>query len=168
EHRCRGHLYVIVGVHAVLHYGSRTRFVCLQIPVSFVKSLPDPAEVGLAVYGARRRGCALRGQRYPHGDYGSHSRRGNRHDNQRGDETVLHDRSPLSSIQRITVLAAIGKSCGKASTSGAAQCGRIRASAARESTLLSARAQEQCRHAKISLVAAGLFIDAIRLVALLV
>src|SRR5207244_2645524 len=49
KHRRRGHLGVRVGIHALLHHCSRTRFVRLQVPVRFVVGLPDTAEVGLAV-----------------------------------------------------------------------------------------------------------------------
>src|SRR2546426_9010923 len=56
---------------------------------------------------------------------------------------ALRGAPPQSSVQRITVLAAVGKSCGKASTSRAAQRGGIRASTGRERMLLGARPPEQ-------------------------
>src|SRR6266516_3461099 len=57
EHWCRGHLGVIVRVHAPLSDRSRTRFVRLQIPMGFIKNLPDSAEVGFAVHCASGGGC---------------------------------------------------------------------------------------------------------------
>src|SRR5438034_5605657 len=96
EHWCRRDLDVIIRVHAPLRDRCRTRFVRLQIPMGFVKSLPDSAEIGFAVYCASGRGCrSLAGPCQSHGDNGGHNRSSNCHHNQRGDETVLHDRSPF-------------------------------------------------------------------------
>ena len=73
----------------------------------------------------------------------------------------------LLSLHRIRLCPAVGESCGKSSTSGGAQGGRIGATAFGKRSLHRTFTREQPRQAVIPLVAPGLRIESIRFVTLL-
>ena len=53
KHGRRGHARVLVGIDALLHDCTRSRFMGLKIPMCFVERLPDSAEIRLTIGGAR-------------------------------------------------------------------------------------------------------------------
>ena len=92
---CRHAGEVIRRINTRLRHRSRACFVSLQVPIRLIVSLPDAAEVGLAVGRARRPQCPFGcGACHCHRNSGPHSSREDDDHNYRTIDPVGHGQSP--------------------------------------------------------------------------